>query len=119
MLSIGNHVMVCYAVKYSFSDTQMCVCVSVCGIDDGEAVYVFNKHNTPTPHTLTALALNSTHKGTHSQKCTLKRTQASANTRLKLAGNLCTNNYFLIASNAISCQRNIQMHLRQSSILSA
>lgn len=91
----------------------------VCGVDDGEAVCDFNKHNTATPHTLTALASNFTNARAQERARRHTRMQASAKTRLKLGGNLCTNNYFLIASNVISCQRNIQMHLRQSSILSA
>lgn len=49
----------------------------------------------------------------------LSRDIVSARNRHRLVGNLCTNNYFLIACNAISCQRNIQMAFKQYSILSA
>lgn len=68
MLSIGNYVIMHYRMKYSFSDTNFVfVCLCLCGVDDGEAVCVFNKHNTATPHTLTALASNFTATHTHKQ----------------------------------------------------
>lgn len=70
MLSIGNYIIMHYPMKYSFSDTNfvfVCLCLCLCGVDDGEAVCVFNKHNTATPHTLTALASNFTAAHTHKQ----------------------------------------------------
>lgn len=70
MLSTGNYIIMHQPMKYSFSDTKcVCVCVCVCscvrGVDDGEAVCVFNKHKTATPYTLTALASNFEHTQAH------------------------------------------------------
>lgn len=73
MLSIGNYIIRLYPMKYSFSDTNsvlVCLCLCLCAVDDGEAVCVFNKHNTATPHTLTALASNFTATHTRINKHT-------------------------------------------------
>lgn len=101
----------------------MCVCAFVCSSgDDGEAVDVFNKHKTakaPHANCLSIEQLSIPHVTCTRARAHVRTHGRLPEPRLKHAENLCTNNYFLIASNVISCQRNIQMHLRQSSILSA
>lgn len=107
MLSTANCITMQQRVIYSFCDTSRARTCACTPRDDGEVGCVFNKHNSATPpHRANCLSID-------------RLAHTSAKTGLKLTENLCTNNYFLIAGNVISCQRNIQMRLGQSSILSA